>query len=190
MALDGLKGMSEPFFFHRGRGLTVREIAALTEAEAHPQANLDRRITGIATLDRAAPDDLVFLDKSKYAPDLAATSAGACLTRKLFAENAPEHVSMLYVREPYRAYVEVTQKLFPNASHPSSLFGASGIAPGVLIHSAARLENGVVVDPGAVIGPHAEIGARTIIAAGAVIGPKVDKVREVFHDKLKSSATP
>jgi UDP-3-O-[3-hydroxymyristoyl] glucosamine N-acyltransferase len=173
VAVNGWKGMSEPFFFRRGQGLTVREIAAFTEAEVHPAADLDRRITGIATLDRAAPDDLVFFDKPKYAPELATTSAGACLTRKQFAEQAPAHVSTLYVREPYRAYVEVTQKLFPDASGPSSLFASSGLTPGALIHPAARLENRVIVDPGAVIGPHAEIGARTIIAAGAVIGPKV-----------------
>ena len=171
--MDGLKGMSEPFFFQRGRGLTVREIAALTGAETHPQADPDRRITGVSTLDRAAPDELVFLDKVKYAPELAVTSAGACLTRKQFAVHAPGHVSMLYVREPYRAYVEITQQLFPDALRPSPLFGTSGLAPGALIHSTARLEKGVVVDPGVVIGPHAEVGARAIIAAGAVIGPGV-----------------
>jgi len=59
--------MTEPFFFNRGRGLTVREIAALTGAEPQPGADLDRRITGVAALDRAAPHDLAFLDKPKYA---------------------------------------------------------------------------------------------------------------------------
>jgi UDP-3-O-[3-hydroxymyristoyl] glucosamine N-acyltransferase len=166
-------GMSEPFFFHRGNGLTVREIAALTGAEMAPQADADRRITGVSTLDRAVPDELVFLDKVKYAPELAITSAGACLTRKQLAEHAPGNVSMLYVREPYRAYVEVTQKLFPDALRPSSLFGTSDLAVGAHIHSSARLEKGAVVDPGVIVGPQAEIGARTIIAAGAVIGPRV-----------------
>ena len=61
-----LDGMTEPFFFDRGRGLTVREIAALIGAEPRAGADLDRRITGIASLDRAAPNDLAFLDKPKY----------------------------------------------------------------------------------------------------------------------------
>ena len=56
---------------------------------------------------------------------------------------------------------------------PSSLFEASGVSPGALVHPSARLESGVTIDPAAVIGPRAEIGAGTVIGAGAVIGPDV-----------------
>ena len=80
---------------------------------------------------------------------------------------------MLCVREPYRAFVEVTRALFPDAGRPSSLFEAVGVAAGACVHPTARLESGVTVDPGAVIGPRAEIGAGTLINAGAVIGPAV-----------------
>jgi UDP-3-O-[3-hydroxymyristoyl] glucosamine N-acyltransferase len=165
--------MTEPFFFDRGRGLTVREIAVLTGAAPAPGAELDRRITGVAALDRAAPDDLAFLDKPKYVPQLAASSVGACLTTERFARRAPGHVSVLCVAEPYRAFVEVTRALFPDAVRPSSLFEAHGAVEGALVHRTARLESGVIVDPGAVIGPWAEIGTGTVINAGAVIGPKV-----------------
>ncbi len=165
--------MTEPIFFIRGRGLTVREIAALTGAEPRPGADLDRRITGVASLDRAAADDLVFLDKPKYADQLSTSGAGACLTTERYAERAPEHICVLCLREPYPAFVEVTRKLFPDALRPSSLFEASGVAVGAFVHPTARIENGVSVDPGAVIGPHAEIGAGTVISAGAAIGPRV-----------------
>jgi UDP-3-O-[3-hydroxymyristoyl] glucosamine N-acyltransferase len=165
--------MTAPFFFDRGSGLTVREIAVLTGAVARPGADLDRRITGIAALDRAAPDDLAFLDKSRYVTQLSASSAGACLTTERYAGRAPEHVSVLSVTEPYRAFVEATRTLFPEALRPSSLFEASGVAAGAFIHATARLENGVIVDPAAVIGPKAEVGTGTVIGAGAVIGPKV-----------------
>ena len=77
------------------------------------------------------------------------------------------------IAHPYRAFVAVARALFPEALRPSSMFGASGQAPGSQVHASARLEAGVTVDPLAVIGPGAEIGAGTLIAAGAVIGPKV-----------------
>ena len=170
--------MTEPFFFNRGRGLTVREIAALTRAEPWPGADLDRRITGIAALDRAGPRDLAFLDKPKYASQLSASGAGACLTTKRHASRAPAHVSVLCIAEPYRAFVEVTRTLFPDATRPSSLFEASGVATGAIVHPTARLESGVTVDPGVVIGPRAEIGTGTLINAGAVIGPSVRIGRE------------
>ena len=165
--------MTEPFFFNRGRGLTVREIAALTGAEPQPGADLDRRITGVAALDRAAPHDLAFLDKPKYAAQLSASGAGACLTTKRHAGGAPAHISVLCVAEPYRAFVEVTRTLFPDAIRPSSLFETSGVATGAFVHPSARLESGVTIDPGVVIGPRAEIGTGTVINAGAVIGPRV-----------------
>jgi UDP-3-O-[3-hydroxymyristoyl] glucosamine N-acyltransferase len=165
--------MTEPFFFDRGSGLTVLEIAAIVGAEPRPGADLDRRITGIAALDRAAPDDLAFLDKPRYAAQLATSDAGACLMTERHASVAPAHMSVLCVREPYRAFVEVARKLFPAAERPSSLYAASGVAPGAFVHPSARLENAVSIDPGAVIGPQAEIGAGTVIGAGAAIGARV-----------------
>src|SRR5262249_32169037 len=107
-------GMTEPLFFNRGRGLSGRGDPALTGAAPPPGAALDRRITGIAALDQAAPSDLAFLDKAKYASQLSASGAGACLTTERYAGRAPVHISVLCVAEPYRAFVEVTRTLFPD----------------------------------------------------------------------------
>jgi UDP-3-O-[3-hydroxymyristoyl] glucosamine N-acyltransferase len=165
--------MTEAFFFRRHSGLTLREIVALTGAKPLPGADLDRRITGIAVLDRAAPGDLCFLDSAKFADQAAICEAGACLTGEHLAHLLPDRVSALDVREPYRAFVEIARTLFPDALRPSSLFEARGVAAGALVHPSARLESGVTVDPGAVIGPRAEIGAATVVGASAVVGPGV-----------------
>jgi UDP-3-O-[3-hydroxymyristoyl] glucosamine N-acyltransferase len=165
--------MSAPTFFKRGNGLTVRDIAALTGAEPHARADLDRRVVGIAPLDRATPRDLTFFDSSKYADQAAATAAGICLTSDRFAGSLPARVCVLRAREPYGAFVDVARALFPDALRPSSLCEASGLAPGAFVHPSARIEPGVTIDPGAVIGPRVEIGAGTVIGPGAVIGPGV-----------------
>ena len=165
--------MTEPIFFERQRGLSLAELVALTGATLRQDVADDRRITGIASLDRAAPRDLAFLDNPRYADDLAVTSAGACLIAERFVERAPAGLVLLVAREPYRAFVSVATTLFPGALRPSSLFGGEGAAPGAYIHPSARLESGVIVDPGAVIGPRAEIGSGSVISAGAVIGPEV-----------------
>jgi UDP-3-O-[3-hydroxymyristoyl] glucosamine N-acyltransferase len=165
--------MSAPFFFKRSGGLTLREIASLVGGEARAGADLDLRISGIAPLDRACPDDLSFLDNPKYVELAATTAAGICLTTPRFAGALPARVCVLHVREPYRALVEVARALFPDALRPTSLFDAGGVLPGAHIHPSARLENGVTVDPGAVIGARAEIGGGTVIGAGAVIATGV-----------------
>ncbi|HEV3372836.1 MAG TPA: UDP-3-O-(3-hydroxymyristoyl)glucosamine N-acyltransferase [Xanthobacteraceae bacterium] len=165
--------MTEAFFFQPGSALSVREIVALTGAEPQQGADLDRRITGIAALDRAAPSDLCFLDGPKFAAQASICQAGACLTTRRSAHLLPSRVGLLYAEAPYRAFVEVSRKLFPDALRPSSLFEAQGVAAGALVHPTARLEAGVTIDPGAVIAPRAEIGAASVIGAGAVVGPNV-----------------
>ncbi len=165
--------MTEAFFFRRGSGLTLREIAALTGATPRRDPDLDRRITGIAPLDRALAADLVFFDSARYAGQMATSAAGACLSNERLAARVPQHVALLCIDEPYRAFVEVARALFPQALRPSSLFEIGGTAPGAIVHSTARVESGVTIDPGAVIGPRAEIGGGTLIGAGAVIGPNV-----------------
>jgi UDP-3-O-[3-hydroxymyristoyl] glucosamine N-acyltransferase len=165
--------MSAPFFFQRGLGLSVHDIAALTGAKPYGTADLDLRVTGVAALDRAGPHDLTFLDKKGYLDSAAATDAGVCLTLERFIDDFPASVTLLLAREPYRAFVQVARALFPDALRPSSLFEANGTMPGAFVHPGVRIESGASVDPGAVIGPRAEIGAGTVISAGAVIGGDV-----------------
>src|SRR5437660_1576154 len=150
--------MSDPLFFHPPSGLSVQEIVALTGASPRPGTPLDRRVSGVAPLDRAGPEDLAFLDIPRYAEDLASTDAGVCLVSERFAARAPPHVAALIAAQPYRAFVEVMRALYPDAARPSSLFEASGAAQGAHVHPSARLEKGVSIDPGAVVGPRAEIG--------------------------------
>jgi UDP-3-O-[3-hydroxymyristoyl] glucosamine N-acyltransferase len=164
--------MTELQFFKRPQGLTAQEIAALTGAVARGDVG-ERRISGIAPLDRASPSELTFMQNAKYGAAFAATHAGICLTTEKFAAGAPRHVAVLVTPAPYRAFVTVAQKLYPGAMRPSSLFDASGVAAGALVHPTARLESGIVIDPAAVVGPRAEIGAGTVIGPTAVIGPDV-----------------
>jgi UDP-3-O-[3-hydroxymyristoyl] glucosamine N-acyltransferase len=165
--------MTGATFHPRATGLTVRELVNLTGAALGNQADLDRRIDGVAALDQAGPADVSFLDNGKYAGQLSNTRAGVCLVNDRFAAQAPTATAVLVAREPYRAFVKVARALFPDALRPSSLFAAAGVAPGALVHPTARLENGVVIDPAAVIGPRAEIGSGSVVGPGAVIGPEV-----------------
>jgi UDP-3-O-[3-hydroxymyristoyl] glucosamine N-acyltransferase len=160
-------------FFDRPQGLTVTEIVALTGAEAGQGAPMSLLIKGVAPVDLAGPSDLAFIDGNKFADALSRTRAGACLIPKRFADRAPQGLVVLHTEQPYRAFVAVHRKLYPQSLRPASLFEADGIFEGATVHPTARLESDVTVDPGAVIGPRAEIGAGTIIAANAVIGPDV-----------------
>jgi UDP-3-O-[3-hydroxymyristoyl] glucosamine N-acyltransferase len=170
--------MAKRQFFKQPAGMTVGEIAALTGATPRAGVKLDHVITDVAQLDLAGPDDLTFFDNAKYRDDLRTTKAGACLIADRFAKDAPDNLTILSVKEPYRAFVAAAGKLYPQSLRPSSSFDTKGVAAQACVHPSARLEAGVTVDPGAVIGPRAEIGAGTVIGATAVIGPGVHVGRD------------
>src|SRR6185312_3007017 len=144
-------------FFDRLPGLTVAEIVALTGAEANQAVPMSLLITGVAPVDLAGPADLTFVDGNKYADVLTTTRAGACLMPKRFANRAPQSLLVLHSEEPYRAFVAVHRKLYPQSLRPASLFETDGIFEGATVHPTAKLESDVTIDPGAVIGPRAEI---------------------------------
>lgn len=164
--------MSDPIFLRRSPGLSLAEIAALTDATFEGAAMESRRVTNIAALDRAGPHDLAFLESRNFASAAAATHAGACLCTSALAKLLPSTVTALTVREPYRAFVIAARALFPQSLKPSSL-QAPGDFAGAHVDAGARIEDGVAVEPGAVIGAEAEIGSGTIIGANAVIGQQV-----------------
>ena len=84
--------MTEPRFFAPPIGLTAQEIVTLTGAVARGDVAPERRINGIAPLDRASPNDLAFMQSPKFAHQFAATRAGMCLTTEKFAATAPPHL--------------------------------------------------------------------------------------------------
>jgi UDP-3-O-[3-hydroxymyristoyl] glucosamine N-acyltransferase len=170
--------MTKRQFFKEPKGLTVGEIAALTGAQPRDGARLDQVITNVAPLDLAGADDLTFFDNTKYNDVLATTRAGACLINERYEKQAPSGVAILCAKEPYRAFVSVARRLFPDSLRPSSMFGGPGVAPTASVHPSAVVENGATIDPGAVIGPNARVGVGTVIGATAVIGPGVHVGRD------------
>ena len=117
---------------------------------------------------------LTFFDNLKYADQLAATKAGACLVSPRFEANVPAHVAVLACSAAVPRLRAVGARMAPRraaAAPPGSAI--DGIAPSAIIDPSARLEDGVIVDPLAVIGADVEIGTGTVIGAGAVIGPGV-----------------
>jgi UDP-3-O-[3-hydroxymyristoyl] glucosamine N-acyltransferase len=166
-------GMAQPTFFDHAPPSTLADIASLTKAHLVDAARAAQRVTGLASLDEAGPMHLTFFDNLKYAGQLAATKAGACLVSARFEANVPPHVAVLRATQPFRAFVNVARELQADTLRPQSWCGNTGISASAVIDTSAHLEDGVIVDPLAVIGPNAEIGAGTVIGAGAVIGPNV-----------------
>lgn len=165
--------MAQPTFFATPPASTLAEIAALAGLQLDDPATAGRVIRAVASLDEAGPMHLSFFDNLKYADQLAATKAGACIVSPRFVARVPTHVAVMRAAKPFHAFVTVARELNRDALRPQSWFGVEAIAPSAIIDPTARLEDGVVVDPLSVIGQGVEIGTGTVIGAGVVIGPNV-----------------
>jgi UDP-3-O-[3-hydroxymyristoyl] glucosamine N-acyltransferase len=165
--------MAQPTFFATPAPSTLADIAARTKAVLVDPSRGGQEVRGLASLDEAGPAQLTFFDNLKYAGQLAATRAGACLVSERFEADVPAHVAILRAKQPFRAFVQLAREMHQDALRPTSWFGSEGIAPSAIIDPTARLEDGVIVDPMVLIGADVEIGAGTVIGAGAVIGPGV-----------------
>ncbi len=113
--------MSARSFFRGDRRITVGEIADLTGAELRRSADPARTITGIATLERSGPFDLVFLDQAQSAELARTSAAGACLTDRRLVKCVPPSAALLVVENPFQAFVSIARALFPDALRPSSV---------------------------------------------------------------------
>src|SRR3954447_11985610 len=122
--------MTDPVFFRLAGPPSLAEVADLTGATLPEGADAARQVRGVAPLDAAGPDDLVFLDNPKYSNDLTRTRAVACLVAARFAPRVPEGTVALVTAEPYRAAALVTARLYPESARPGSVVAADGISPG------------------------------------------------------------
>src|ERR1043165_4886001 len=174
--------MAQPIFFKQPASSTLAELAALTGAVLADPARGGQVIRGLASLDEAGPMHLAFFDNLKYADQLKATKAGACLVSPRFEAQVPAHVAVLRATQPFRAFVRLAREWHADALRPQSWFENDGIAPSAIIDPSAHLEDGVIVDPLAVIGPRVEIGAGIVIGAGAGVAarPQIGPASKVW----------
>lgn len=132
--------------------MTADELAALTGGL---RAGPDRPFSGLATLERAGPDQLAFAR--------GAVPEG-CAAGVLLARAAIEGRTVVVVEDPKAAFARVIAHLFPELHEP-------GVHAGAFVHPSAVLGAGVVVYPGAHVGAGCEIGEGTVIFPNVVLYP-------------------
>jgi len=146
----------------------LSEIAAKLGGRVLGDAEV--RISQIASLEAAQPNQISFLTTSKYRAQLAGTLAGAVILAEADADatDLPRIVS----DNPYAYFAKVSAMLNPLPEsrpgvHPSAVVGA-----GAKIDKTASIAATAVIGEGATIGAHSVIGEGCCIGANAVIGSR------------------
>ena len=164
--------MQHPGFFQRGGPFPLRLIAETVGAELVDALDGGIEIDDLRPLTLAGDSHLTFCTSRKYAGDLAATQAGACLIKLRDASLVPDGAAAVTTEIPHRAFALAVGLLYPEVLQPRAAASAAAV-DGVLVHSTAEIAEGVTLEPGAIVGREAQIGIGTTVAAGAVVGYRV-----------------
>jgi len=165
---------------------TLAEIA--DRLGARLEGDGGRRVSGLATLKEAGPDQIAFLANRAYLKDLPETRAAAVLLTAEHAKSCP--AATLVLDNPYLGYAELSRMLDPLADahapgvHPSAVVAEDAVlGDDVCVGPSAVIESGVTLGDGVVIGPGSVVGADTRIAEGSFLHANVTVYQGVVIGK-------
>ena len=142
----------------------------------------ERRVSGLATLSEAGPDDISFLANKAYLKYLSETRAAAVLIHPAHAAECP--TACLEMDNPYLGYAELSRLFDPFAARmPSGIHETASVAEDAVLGRNVRIgpqavvESGVTIGDDVVIGPGSVIGCDSMVGAGSLLHANVS----VYH---------
>ena len=152
---------------------TADEIARKVggRTEGRPEVT----VTGIAGLEEAGPDDLVFISGEKYAPRWQSSRARIALVSRRVAPKVParEGTALIVVEDADLALAAVLESIAPEAPVAGlpapTADGVAAIHPSAVVDPAAQLGRMVRIGAHCVVGPRAVIGDGTVLYPGAAV---------------------
>ena len=152
--------------------ITIAELAAMTGVKA-VEGERSAPITGIAGLSEATSDELSFLGNNKYAPQVAASKAGAILVPLDFVGRPAPGQVFLRVEHPSYALAllcaVLEARLWPRPA--AGIHASAVVAPSAQVAPSAHVGPLCVIGEGAKVGAGAVLEARCFVGAQAVVGP-------------------
>ena len=125
-------------------------------------------VTGVASIESASADDLVFVEDEKHFERALQSRAGAVIARE-FAAAAPSSKALLITSHPKLAFARAAQMLRDPLHQP----GSATVHASAVIHASAILASGACVEAHAVIGGGVQIGQDTHIGSGCAVATGV-----------------
>jgi UDP-3-O-[3-hydroxymyristoyl] glucosamine N-acyltransferase len=155
-----------------GTTLRLADIAAAVGGTV--QGDGEVRLSRIAPLDRAGPDDLSFLAGQKYVKMASETKAGGILVSPELKDTPGGCANRVVVSKPHEAILAILPQLYRAPSRPFV-----GVHPTAVVDPTATIDHDVCIEPYAIIGARvtirrgAWIGSHSVIGDGAQLGEDV-----------------
>ena len=146
--------------------LTLGEIVAQLGGEAVGDAG--KRISGVATLDSAGPDEIAFLANPRYRGRLATTRAGAVILGP--GDRDAATMPCIVSDNPYAYYARTVAIFHPPEPWKPGIHPFAQVDASANVDATSEIGAFAVVEPGATIGPRARIGAHCVIGGATSVG--------------------
>ena len=176
--------MPDPRFFESLPALSVAELVERIGGQL--QRGGDLRVSAVAPLASAGPDEVAFLGDRKFLAALSDTRAGCVVLPASALEFAPAGAAVIVSSEAQATWARASS-LF----HRPVALARAAVASEVAEDDTVVLEPGVVLGPGVRIGRGSRIGANTVIGPGVQIGrdcqigPNVSVGFALLGDRVK-----
>lgn len=131
----------------------------------------DQKVTQVATLDSAQPNNIAFLANSKYRAQLATTRAGAVIVGEADAEAT--ELPRIVCDNPYSYFAKLSAFLNPLPSAPAGIHPSAVVGERASIAASAHIGPNVVIGEGAQVGPGCVVMDGCSIGAGVILGENV-----------------
>ncbi|MBL4739508.1 MAG: UDP-3-O-(3-hydroxymyristoyl)glucosamine N-acyltransferase [Sneathiella sp.] len=167
--------MADLDFYKRSGPFLLSHLAEIVDAEIVNAKNPNVEISDVGSLDKAGDRDISFLSNRKYIEPFIQSKAGACIVSSEFADHAPKGMSLLVVKDPYKAYAIISAYFYPNQKstgeiHPTAIISKDAkIGDGVSIGAYTVIENGVVIGDNTQVGTHCFFGENVKIGTDCLI---------------------
>jgi UDP-3-O-[3-hydroxymyristoyl] glucosamine N-acyltransferase len=145
---------------------SLREVAERLHARLIPDSVSHQEVNGVASIESAGANDLVFVESAKFLDQALASRAAAIIAGE-FAANGTHGKPVLICPEPRLAFARAAAFLSEPREHQL------GVHPTAVVHANAKLGLGASVGAHSVIGDGVTIGARTHISNNVSIAARV-----------------
>jgi UDP-3-O-[3-hydroxymyristoyl] glucosamine N-acyltransferase len=151
--------------------VTPRSLKQIAEAVgARLIGDARAEVSGVASIESASADDLVFVDDEKHLTAALQSQAGAVIAGE-FAASASPAPPILISDHPKLAFARAAKFLRNALPHEGA--SQASVHPTAVVHPSAVLGSGASIEERAVVGEYAQVGVHTRIGAGCSIGTGV-----------------
>jgi UDP-3-O-[3-hydroxymyristoyl] glucosamine N-acyltransferase len=158
--------------------ITLGALASLLGADLTDPERSDVKVSNIASIAEAGPDDLAFLWDAKFRDQATRCRAGALVTGE-----AIEGQACLVVADPEAALLAILGRVHDERCPPIE----AGVHETAFVAGSASLGEGAAIGPQAVVEAGAVIGARAQIRGRAQVGiPQIGGV--IIEDDVEIGA--